>query len=66
MDKREPITDSNLGPVVSVLTWITVASVVIAVGIKVTLSTVVLRKRIAEDTALFLATVRVKDLSTEN
>ncbi|KAI3335886.1 hypothetical protein F4824DRAFT_510456 [Ustulina deusta] len=56
MDKREAITGSNLGPVVSVLTWIVEASVVIAVGIKFTLSSVIHDKRNREDVALFLAT----------
>lgn len=59
MDKREPITASNFGPVVSVLTWIVEASVIIAVGIKFTLSFVIPgNKRNAEDAALLLATVR--------
>ncbi len=58
MDKREAITGSNLGLVVSVLTWIVEASVVIAVGIKFTLSSVIHDKRNREDVALFLATVR--------
>ncbi|KAI1194863.1 hypothetical protein F5X97DRAFT_346272 [Nemania serpens] len=57
MDKRESITASNLGPVVSVLTWIVEASVIIAVGIKFTLSFVIPGKRSAEDAALLLATV---------
>ncbi|TGJ88084.1 hypothetical protein E0Z10_g641 [Xylaria hypoxylon] len=56
MDKREPITASNLGPVVSVLTWILEAAVVIAVGIKFTLSSIIPGKRNREDVALFLAT----------
>lgn len=58
MDKRESITASNLGPVVSVLTWIVEASVIIAVGIKFTLSFVIPGKRSAEDAALLLATVK--------
>ncbi|KUJ16113.1 uncharacterized protein LY89DRAFT_75073 [Mollisia scopiformis] len=57
MDKREAITASNLGPVVSLLAWIMVASVLIAVGIKFTLSSVILRRWITEDIALALATV---------
>ncbi|KAI1748112.1 hypothetical protein F4782DRAFT_383549 [Xylaria castorea] len=56
MEKREAITASNLGPVVSVLTWIVEASVVIAVGIKFTLSSIIPGKRNREDIALFLAT----------
>ncbi|KAI0189860.1 hypothetical protein F4808DRAFT_33307 [Astrocystis sublimbata] len=56
MDKREPITTTNLGPVVSVLTWVIEASVIIAVGIKFTLSLIIPGKRNVEDAALFLAT----------
>ncbi|KAI6081283.1 hypothetical protein F4821DRAFT_249690 [Hypoxylon rubiginosum] len=56
MDKREAITASNLGPVVSLLTWIMAAAVLIAVGIKFTLSSIIPRKRNREDVALFLAT----------
>ncbi|CAJ2502291.1 Uu.00g096850.m01.CDS01 [Anthostomella pinea] len=56
MDKREAITASNLGPVVSLLTWIMGASILLAVGIKFTLSTVMPGKRYMEDAALFLAT----------
>ncbi|KAI0874237.1 hypothetical protein GGS24DRAFT_516800 [Hypoxylon argillaceum] len=56
MDKREAITASNLGPVVSVLTWIVEASVIIAIGIKFTLSSIIPSKRNREDVALFLAT----------
>lgn len=58
MDKREAITASNLGPVVSLLTWILEATVVIAVGVKFTLSSVIPGRRRREDSALFLATVR--------
>ncbi|KAJ8128325.1 hypothetical protein O1611_g5308 [Lasiodiplodia mahajangana] len=53
---REAVTASNLGPIVSILTWIIEASVIIAVGIKFTLSSVIPRKRNKEDVALFLAT----------
>ncbi|KAI0183319.1 hypothetical protein EV127DRAFT_517065 [Xylaria flabelliformis] len=56
MEKREAITASNLGPVVSVLTWIVEASVLIAIGIKFTLSSIIPGKRNREDLALFLAT----------
>ncbi|KAI1390833.1 uncharacterized protein F4822DRAFT_164400 [Hypoxylon trugodes] len=55
MDKREAITASNLGPVVSLLTWIMAASIITAVGIKFTLSSLVLKRRNREDIALFLA-----------
>ncbi|KAI1455325.1 hypothetical protein F4805DRAFT_436384 [Annulohypoxylon moriforme] len=57
MDKREAITEDNLGPVVSLLTWIMAAAVIIAVGIKFTLSSIIPGKRNREDVALFLATV---------
>ncbi|KAI1373487.1 hypothetical protein F4677DRAFT_448315 [Hypoxylon crocopeplum] len=57
MDKREAITASNLGPIVSLLTWIMAAPVVIAVGIKFTLSSIIPGKRHNEDAALLLATV---------
>jgi hypothetical protein len=60
MDKRVAISDSNLGPVVSLLSWIMAASVIIAVCTKVVLSSFVHGKRITEDVALFLATVRTK------
>ncbi|KAI0015392.1 hypothetical protein F4780DRAFT_773572 [Xylariomycetidae sp. FL0641] len=56
MDRREAITESNLGPVVSLLTWITAAAVIIAVGIKFTVSSIRPGKRNREDIALFLAT----------
>ncbi|KAI1121350.1 hypothetical protein F5Y10DRAFT_288532 [Nemania abortiva] len=56
MEKREAITASNLGPVVSILTWIVEASVLIAVGVKFTLSSIIPGKRNREDVALFLAT----------
>ncbi|KAI0429702.1 hypothetical protein F5Y09DRAFT_342357 [Xylaria sp. FL1042] len=56
MDKREAIAASNLGPVVSVLAWIIQASVVIAVGIKFPLSSIIQGKRNREDFALFLGT----------
>lgn len=59
MHKREAITASNLGPVVSVLTWIVQAAVAIAVGIKFTLSSIIPGKQNREDTPLFLATVRL-------
>ena len=58
MDKREPITADNLGPVVSVVAWVIIVSVIIAVTIKIALSTVVLGKRIVEDIVLLFATVR--------
>ncbi|KAI2466143.1 hypothetical protein F4781DRAFT_366040 [Annulohypoxylon bovei var. microspora] len=57
IDKREAITASNLGPVVSLLTWIMEAAVVIAVGVKFTLSSIIPGKRNREDAALFFATV---------
>ncbi|KAI0415021.1 hypothetical protein F5X98DRAFT_389374 [Xylaria grammica] len=56
IEPREPITASNLGPVVSVLTWIVEAAVLVAVGIKFTLSSIIPAKRNREDLALFLAT----------
>lgn len=58
MDKREAITAVNLGPVVSVLTWVMTASVLLAVGIKLTLSSLIPKRRNKEDVALCLATVR--------
>lgn len=57
MDKREAITASNLGPAISVLTWFMEASVVIAVGVKFTLSSILTGKRNREDVALLFATV---------
>ncbi|KAI0141751.1 hypothetical protein GGR57DRAFT_509013 [Xylariaceae sp. FL1272] len=56
MDKREAITSANLGPVVSVLTWIIQAAVAVAVGIKFTLSSIIPGKRNLEDIPLFVAT----------
>ncbi|KAI1738161.1 hypothetical protein F4680DRAFT_426289 [Xylaria scruposa] len=56
MEKREAITASNLGPVVSVLTWVVEAAVLIAIGIKFTLSSIIPGKRNREDFTLFLAT----------
>ena len=60
MYKREAITDSNVGPVLSLLTWIMEASVIIAVGIKFVLSSVMHAKRLKEDIALSLATVSAR------
>lgn len=57
INKREAATPSNLGPVVSVVTWIVEASVIIAVGIKFTLSSIIPRRRNREDVALSLATL---------
>ncbi|KAI0883456.1 uncharacterized protein GGS22DRAFT_31024 [Annulohypoxylon maeteangense] len=57
IDKREAITASNLGPVVSLLTWIMEAAVVIAVGVKFTLSSIIPGRRNREDAVLFFATV---------
>ncbi|KAI0168941.1 hypothetical protein GGR52DRAFT_497692 [Hypoxylon sp. FL1284] len=57
MDKREAITASNLGPVVSLLTWIMAATVLIAVGIKFTLSSILPRRRNREDIPLLIATI---------
>ncbi|KAI1280257.1 hypothetical protein F5Y07DRAFT_356397 [Xylaria sp. FL0933] len=56
MDKREVITTSNLGPVVSVLAWIVQATVAVAVSIKFTLSSIISGKRNREDIPLLLAT----------
>ncbi|KAI0113568.1 hypothetical protein GGR51DRAFT_556717 [Nemania sp. FL0031] len=56
MDGRAAVMASNRGPIVSILAWIVEASVVIAVGIKFTLSSVIPRKQNREDVALLLAT----------
>ncbi|KAI1445803.1 hypothetical protein F5Y02DRAFT_426403 [Annulohypoxylon stygium] len=55
--KREAITASNLGPVVSLLTWIMEAAVVIAVSVKFTLSYIKSGRRNRENVALLFATV---------
>ncbi|OTA98289.1 hypothetical protein M426DRAFT_28588 [Hypoxylon sp. CI-4A] len=57
MDKRETITASNLGPIVSLLTWIMTATVLLAVAIKFTLSSIIPGRRNSEDVALILATI---------
>lgn len=62
MDKREAITASDLGPVVSLMTWILEAAVVIAVGVKFTLSSIIPGERRREDGVLILATVSNQDL----
>ncbi|KAI0397607.1 hypothetical protein F5Y17DRAFT_464631 [Xylariaceae sp. FL0594] len=55
MDRREAITASNQGPVVSVLTWIIQATVAAALAIKFTLSSIIPGKRNREDIPLSLA-----------
>lgn len=60
--KREAITASNLGPVVSLLTWIMEAAVVIAVSVKFTLSYIKSGRRNRENVALLFATVRANHL----
>ncbi|KAH9908479.1 hypothetical protein F4778DRAFT_717358 [Xylariomycetidae sp. FL2044] len=56
MDRRVAVTPDNMGPIVSLVTWITEAAVLIAVAVKLTLSSIIPGKRNAEDIVLFLAT----------
>ncbi|KAK7957122.1 Satratoxin biosynthesis SC1 cluster protein 4 [Apiospora aurea] len=56
MDKREPVTASNLGPVVSLLAWIMEAMVVISIGVRLVLSSVSSERRNMENVTLLLAT----------
>ncbi|KAI1172929.1 hypothetical protein F4777DRAFT_590240 [Nemania sp. FL0916] len=56
MNRREAVTSSDLGPVVSLVTWIVEASVILAVVIKFTLSSTIPGRRSRDDIALFFAT----------
>lgn len=57
MVARASVTPTDKGPILSLLTWIMSAAMLLAVVIKITLSTTIFGRRCLEDLFLFFALV---------
>lgn len=55
--KRGPVLDSNLGPIISIISWILIACSVLSVGIKLFLWALATRRFLPEDIAIVVSLV---------